>query len=417
MKYDYTVKDRFLRYVQIDTQSDPESNTHPTTEKQKELGKLLVKELKELGIDNAHMDEYGYVYAHLDDNTGKEGVPRIFFAAHIDTAPDASGTGVKPIVHENYQGGKIVLPDDPSVVIDPEEFEPLKEKKGHDIITASGKTLLGADDKAGVAAIMDAITYLVKNPDVKHGRIGILFTPDEEVGRGTEKIDLDKLQSDFGYTLDSGDLGHFEYENFSADSVTIEITGVSAHPGYAKDKMENAIKIASEIISRLPKHHLAPEVTEGTQGFIHPVKLEAAMEKATVSFIIRDFDTAKLKVYEDFLHSIMENVMVDYPGSKAEFTVKKQYRNMKDHLEKHPEIIDFAVKAIENAGIKPVVGRIRGGTDGAMLSEMGMPTPNLFAGQYGIHSKKEWTSVQDMQKAVDVVLNIIKLAAGEDELS
>ena len=413
MDYNYTVKDRFLRYVQIDTQSDPESDKNPTTEKQKNLSRLLVEELKEMGIDNAYMDEYGYVYAYIDANTDKNNVPKIFFAAHIDTAPDASGTDVKPIVHKNYQGGKIVLPDDNTVVIDPEEFSALKDKKGHDIITASGKTLLGADDKAGVAAIMDAINYLVKNPDIKHGRIGILFTPDEEVGRGTEKINLEKLESDFGYTLDSGDLGHFEYENFSADAVTIDITGVSAHPGYAKGKMQNAIKIASEIISRLPKYTLTPEVTEGTQGFIHPVKIEGALEEASLLFIIRDFDTAKLKEYEDLLHSIMDNVMKDYPNSKAKFTVKKQYRNMKDHLEKHPEIIDFAVKAIEKAGIKPVVGKIRGGTDGAMLSEMGMPTPNLFAGQYGIHSKKEWTSVQDMQKAVDVVINIVTIAEQE----
>lgn len=328
----------------------------------------------------------------------------------MDTAPDASGTDVKPIVHENYQGGDIVLPDDKNVVISPNEFPPLKEKIGQDIITASGKTLLGADDKAGVAAIMDAVNFMIQHPEIKHGEINILFTPDEEVGRGVEKINLEKLNSDFGYTLDSGDLGHFEYENFSADSVSIEIKGVSAHPGYAKGKMENALKIASEIVSRLPKYHLTPEVTAGTQGFIHPVKIEGALEEASLLFIIRDFDSSKLTDYENLLESIMNDVMADYPNSTAKFTAKKQYRNMKDHLEKHPEIIDFAVEAIKKSGIEPVVGKIRGGTDGAMLSEMGMPTPNMFTGQYGIHSKKEWTTVQDMQKAVDVVINIIKIA-------
>lgn len=410
MSYDYTVKDRFLKYVQVDTQSDPESQSTPSTEKQKNLAKILYKELLDMGIKNVELDQYGYIYASIPANTDKPNVPKIFFAAHMDTAPDASGTDVKPIVHINYQGEDIVLPDDESVVISPKEFPPLKEKTGHDIITASGKTLLGADDKAGVAAIMDAMNYLLHHPEIKHGKITLLFTPDEEVGRGVEKINLDKLDSDFGYTLDSGDLGHFEYENFSADSVSIKIKGVSAHPGYAKGKMENALKIASEIVSRLPKYHLTPEVTEGTQGFIHPVKIEGALEEATLLFIIRDFDSAKLKEYENMLRSIMDDVMVDYPNSIAEFTVSKQYRNMKDHLEKHPEIIDFAIEGIKASGITPVVGRIRGGTDGAMLSEMGMPTPNMFAGQYGIHSKKEWTSVQDMQKAVDVVINIIKTA-------
>ncbi len=413
MSYNYTVKDRFLRYVQIDTQSDPESQSTPSTEKQKNLAKLLYQELLDMGIKNVELDQYGYIYASIPANTEKTNIPKIFFAAHMDTAPDASGTDVKPIVHENYQGKDIILPDDESVIISPDEFPPLKEKTGHDIITASGKTLLGADDKAGVAAIMDAMNYLISHPEIKHGKITVLFTPDEEVGRGVEKINLEKLDSDFGYTLDSGDLGHFEYENFSADSVSIKIKGVSAHPGYAKGKMENALKIASEIVSRLPKYHLTPEVTEGTQGFIHPVKIDGALEEATILFIIRDFDSSKLKEYEEMLKSITDDVLIDYPNSDVEFTVSKQYRNMKDHLEKHPEIIDFAIEGIKLSGIKPVVGRIRGGTDGAMLSEMGMPTPNMFAGQYGIHSKKEWTSVQDMQKAVDVVINIIKTAANK----
>ena len=415
MSYNYTVKERFLRYVQIDTQSDPESTSTPSTEKQKNLGRLLVEELHEIGIDNAHMDEFGYVYASIPSNTNKIAVHKMFFAAHMDTAPDASGTDVKPIVHKNYQGQDIVLPDDNDVVIKDSEFPMLKDKIGQDIITASGKTLLGADDKSGVAAIMDAANYFIQHPEVKHGDITFLFTPDEEVGRGTEKIDLEKLNADFGYTLDSGEIGHFEYENFSADSVTIDIKGVSAHPGYAKDKMENALKIAAEIVARLPKYHLTPEVTTGSQGFIHPVKIEGALEEASIVFIIRDFESENLLKHEDLLKSIMNDVMADYPNSKAEFTAKKQYRNMKDHLVKHPQIIDFAVEAIKKAGIKPHVGKIRGGTDGAMLSEMGMPTPNIFSGQYGIHSKKEWTTVQELQKAVDVLINIVKIAESKGE--
>jgi len=410
MAYKYTVKERFLRYVQIDTQSNPESDTTPSTEKQKNLGNLLVEELHQIGISNAHMDTHGYVYASIPSNSNKTNIHKMFFAAHMDTAPDASGTNVKPIVHENYQGGEIVLPDDESVIIREQEFPMLKDKIGQDIITASGKTLLGADDKSGVAAIMDAANYLIQHPEIKHGDLTFLFTPDEEIGKGTEKIDLKKLNSDFGYTLDSGEIGHFEYENFSADSVSIDIKGVSAHPGYAKGKMENALKIASEIVSRLPKYYLTPEVTTGSQGFIHPVKIEGALEEASLLFIIRDFDSSKLTEYEDLLKSIMNDVMFDYPNSKSEFKVSKQYRNMKDHLIKHPHIIDYAVEAIKASGIEPVVGKIRGGTDGAMLSEMGMPTPNMFSGQYGIHSKKEWTTVQELQKAVDVVINIVKLA-------
>lgn len=409
MSYEYTVKDRFLSYVKIDTQSNPESDTTPSTEKQKNLSRQLVEEAKAIGLTDVEMDEFGYVYATVPSNTDKK-VPTIFFCAHVDTAPDASGTDVKPILHTNYQGGSIALPDDPEIVITEEAYPNLKKKIGHDLITASGKTLLGADDKAGVAIIMDAANFLIKNPDIKHGEIRLLFTPDEEIGRGVGKVNLEKLNASFGYTLDSGELGHFEYENFSADSVSITIKGVSAHPGYAKDKMENAIKIASEIIARLPKDTLTPETTEKKQGFIHPVKIEGELENATLLFIIRDFETPRLAEYEALLEGIMNDVMKEYPNSSAEFEVKEQYRNMKDHLEKNPHVIDYAVEAIKKAGIEPVVGSIRGGTDGAMLSHMGVPTPNLFAGQQGIHSKYEWASVQDMQKAVDTVVNICKIA-------
>jgi tripeptide aminopeptidase len=409
MSYDYTVRDRFMSYVQIDTQSDPESETSPSTEKQKNLSELLVKEAKEMGLKNVELDEFGYVYATLPSNTEKK-VPNIFFCAHVDTAPDASGTDVKPILHQNYQGGSIALPDDPDIVITEEAYPNLTKKIGHDIITASGKTLLGADDKAGVAIIMDAANFLISNPQIKHGEIRLLFTPDEEIGRGVAKVDLDKLNAAFGYTLDSGELGHFEYENFSADSVSINIKGVSAHPGYAKGKMENAIKIASEIIAKLPKYNLSPETTYKKEGFIHPVKIEGELESASLLFIIRDFETDKLAEHEAILEKIMNEVMQHYPNSTAEFEVKNQYRNMKDHLEKNPHVINYAIEAIKQAGIEPEVGSIRGGTDGAMLSHMGVPTPNLFAGQQGIHSKYEWASVQDMQKAVDTVVNICKIA-------
>lgn len=409
MSYDYTVRDRFMSYVQIDTQSDPESETSPSTEKQKNLSELLVKEAREMGLKNVELDEFGYVYATLPSNTDKN-VPNIFFCAHVDTAPDASGTDVKPILHKNYQGGSIALPDDPEIVITEAAYPNLTKKIGHDIITASGKTLLGADDKAGVAIIMDAANFLINNPQIKHGEIRLLFTPDEEIGRGVAKVDLDKLNAAFGYTLDSGELGHFEYENFSADSVSINIKGVSAHPGYAKDKMENAIKIASEIIAKLPKYNLSPETTDKKEGFIHPVKIEGELESASLLFIIRDFETEKLAEHEALLEKVMKEVMQNYPNSTAEFEVKNQYRNMKDHLEKNPHVINYAVEAIKQAGIEPEVGSIRGGTDGAMLSHMGVPTPNLFAGQQGIHSKYEWASVQDMQKAVDTVVNICKIA-------
>jgi tripeptide aminopeptidase len=409
MSYEYTVRDRFLSYVQIDTQSDPESNTTPSTEKQKNLSRQLVEEAKAMGLKDVEMDEFGYVYATVPANTDKQ-VPTIFFCAHVDTAPDASGTDVKPILHKNYQGGSINLPDDPDIVITEEAYPNLKKKIGHDLITASGNTLLGADDKAGVAIIMDAAHFLMQNPQVKHGEIRLLFTPDEEVGRGVAKVDLEKLNASFGYTLDSGELGHFEYENFSADSVSIKISGVSAHPGYAKGKMENAIKIASEIIAKLPKDKLTPETTENKEGFIHPVKIEGELENASLLFIIRDFETAKLAEYETLLENIMNDVLKEYPNSTADFEVKEQYRNMKDHLEKNPQVIEYAVEAIKKAGIEPVVGSIRGGTDGAMLSHMGVPTPNLFAGQQGIHSKYEWASVQDMQKAVDTVVNICSIA-------
>jgi tripeptide aminopeptidase len=406
--YQFTAAERFLRYVQIDTQSDPQSNTHPTTEKQKDLGRILTAELQTMGITDAHMDEWGYVYATIPSNTTKQ-VPVICFCAHMDTAPDCSGTGVKPIVHKNYQGEDIVLPDDKSQVIRLSEYPYLQKKIGNDIITASGTTLLGSDDKAGVAEIMDLANFLVANPQVKHGTIKILFTPDEEVGKGTAKVDMQKLGADFGYTLDSGDAGALEDETFSADGVQVVIHGVIAHPGYAKGKMINAMKIAGEILAFLPKDRLSPESTEGKRGFIHPVRVEGIAEKCTIDFIIRDFDTAGLAKKEDYLRTSIEERLRTYPKASFEFKVTEQYRNMKEVLDVYPQVIAHAKTAIERAGLPVKMESIRGGTDGSRLSFMGLPCPNLFAGEQAIHSKHEHISIQDMNKAVETMVHLVQI--------
>ena len=408
MKYEFTVAERFLRYVQIDTQSDPTSNTSPTTEKQKDLSRLLVEELLEMGIEDAETDEFGYVYATIPSNTDKV-VPTICFCSHVDTAPDCSGTNVRPMIHENYQGGEIELPDDPDQIITPEDYPHLKKQIGNSIITTRGTTLLGADDKAGVAEIMDAANYLMTHPKVKHGKIRILFTPDEEVGKGVDNLDMKKLGADFGYTLDGGVPGTLEDETFSADGVTITIKGVSAHPGYAKGKMENAMKIAAAILDRLPKHRLTPEVTEKKQGFIHPVSMEGVLEKATLKFIIRDFTTEQLQNHEAELKAIMEDVLRMYPNSSAEFVVQEQYRNMKVILDQHPDIIANAEAAIRKLGYEPKKNPIRGGTDGSRLSFMGLPCPNIFTGMQAIHSVKEWVSIQDMEEAVQMIVHICQI--------
>ncbi len=406
MEFQHTVTERFLRYVQIDTQADPMSETTPSSEKQKNLSRLLVEELKAMGIEDAEIDEHGYVYASVPANTDKPNVPTICFCSHVDTAPDASGTGVKPIVHPNYQGQDIVLPDDTTQVIRMADYPYLKTQMGNDIITASGLTLLGSDDKSGVAEIMDAVFQLLNTPSVKHGKIRVLFTPDEEIGRGVDKVDIQKLGADFGYTLDGGPIGDIENETFSADSAKITIQGVAAHPGYAKGKMENAIKIASDIVSALPKDHLTPETTEGKQGFIHPVKIEGSLENAEVSFILRDFDDVLLAEKATILRGIMDKVMVNYPFSKAELTIKEQYRNMKVMLDKYPHVTEYAIEATKRSGLIPKLGSIRGGTDGSRLSFMGLPCPNLFAGEQAIHSRHEFVSIQDMEKSVEMIVNL-----------
>ncbi len=406
--YKFTAAERFLRYVQIDTQSDPQSDTYPTTEKQKDLGKILATELKQLGLTDAHIDEWGYVYATIPSNSSKQ-VPVICFCAHMDTAPDCSGSGVKPLVHTDYQGQDIILPDDPSQVLRMSEYPYLKTQLGNDIITASGTTLLGSDDKAGVAEIMDLVSFLMSHKQVKHGAIKILFTPDEEVGKGTAKVDLKKLGADFGYTLDGGEAGSLEDETFSADGVQVIIHGVIAHPGYAKDKMINAMKIAGEILAALPKDRLSPESTDGKRGFIHPVRLEGIAEKCTIEFIIRDFETDGLKKKEDYLRTQIEERMRTYPKASFEFNVTEQYRNMKEILDQHPQVVEFAKEAIQRAGLTLKMESIRGGTDGSRLSFMGLPSPNLFAGEQAIHSKLEFISVQDMNKAVETMVNLVQV--------
>lgn len=406
--YQFTAAERFVRYVQIDTQSDPQSNTFPTTPKQKNLSELLVKELKQIGVTDAHMDEWGYVYAIIPSNTNKK-VPVLCFCAHVDTAPDCSGTDVKPIVHKNYTGEDIVLPDDTTQVLRMSEYAHLQHKIGHDIITASGKTLLGADDKAGVAEIMDLAHYLLSHPEVKHGEIKILFTPDEEVGKGTAKVDMQKLGADYGYTLDGGEVGSLEDETFSADGVELIIHGVSAHPGYAKGKMINAMKIAGHILDALPKDRLSPESTEGKRGFIHPVRIEGIEEKCTIEFIIRDFETPGLKKKEDFLRTLIEETLRIYPNASFDFIVTEQYRNMKEVLDLHPHVIEYAKEAISRAGLECKMESIRGGTDGSRLSFMGLPCPNLFAGEQAIHSKLEHISIQDMNKAVETLVHLVQV--------
>ena len=404
-KYKFTAAERFMRYVQIDTQSDPLSSTNPSTEKQKDLSRILVKELKAMGIDDAEMDEWGYVYATIPATTAKK-VPVICFCAHVDTAPDASGTGVKPLLHRNYQGQDIVLPDDSSQVITKKDFPYLEKLTGHDIITASGTTLLGSDDKAGVAEIMDVARFLMSHPKVAHGAIRILFTPDEEIGRGTEKVDLKKLAADFGYTLDGGEAGSLEDETFSADGVQVVINGVITHPGYAKDKMVNALKIGGEILAALPKDRLSPESTEGRRGFIHPTRFEGIAEKCSIEFIIRDFETQGLQKKEDYLRTQIEELIRVYPKTSFEFVVKEQYRNMKEVLDLHPQVVEYAKEAISRAGLTVKMESIRGGTDGSRLSFMGLPCPNLFAGEQAIHSKLEFISVQDMNKAVETMVHL-----------
>lgn len=407
--YSSTVEERFFKYAKIDTTADPNSTSFPSSEIQKDLARELVEELKELGVKDAEMDEWGYVFGTIPNNTSNPDLPTICFCSHMDTAPDVTGKNVKPIVHRNYDGNPIILPDDASQVITTEQHPYLKKKIGDDLITASGNTLLGADDKAGIAIIMDLVHHLSQNPDIPHPTIRVLFTPDEEVGRGVDHLDMEKLNADFGYTLDGGVLGSLEDESFSADGVTITINGVSAHPGYAKGTMIHSVKVAAEIIERLPKDSWSPETTEHREGFVHPTSFNGGLEQTTIGFIIRDHITAKLAEYEERLEGIVKSVVDQYEGVTYEFEVQEQYRNMKEILKEVPFVSDYAISAMEKAGVEPLPAIIRGGTDGSRLSFMGLPCPNIFTGEMAIHSRHEYVSVQDMEKAVATLTELVQI--------
>jgi tripeptide aminopeptidase len=413
----FGVAERLMRYVQIDTQSDPNSLSFPSTEKQKDLSTLLLQELLAIGLVDATMDTNGYVMATIPSTIEQEKLdalklPVICFCAHVDTAPDCSGTNVKPILHKQYNGTPIVLPDDPTQIITVEKYPYLKNFIGKEIITASGKTLLGADDKAGVAIIVSLAAYLMQNPSIPHGPIKILFTPDEEVGKGADFIDFKKLNADFGYTLDGGALGCFEMESFSADYLVLTIDGVMAHPGSAKGVMQNAIKIAADIVAALPRDQWCPEHTEGKAGFVHPTNIQGGAEQVQIEFLIRDFDTANLAIYEQRILDIAESVIRENPNynqSSVKIEVKQQYRNMKEVIDQYPQMVELALNAYQKAGIKPVIEPIRGGTDGSRMSFMGLPTANIFTGMQAIHSKHEWVGVADMQQAVQVLAYMVEI--------
>ena len=410
--YSFTAAERFLRYVQIDTQSDPHATSFPSNTKQLDLSRLLAQELQAMGVADAAMDEWGYVMATIPATSPKN-FPVICFCAHVDTAPDCPGANVKPIVHRNYQGQDLILPDDPSQVIRMSDYPYLAEKLGEDIITASGTTLLGADDKAGVAIIMDFANFLIASPSIEHGPVRLLFTPDEEVGRGTEKLDLKKLGADFGFTLDGGDLGSLEDETFSANAVRITFHGIIAHPGMAKGKLVNALKLASSFLESLPKDTLSPETTAGREGFVHPTEVKGIADQCVVEFLIRDFQTAELGSKQQLLKELAQQVCDAHPGTRFSMEVKEQYRNMKEILDRHPHVVELARKAMEITGIKVKTECVRGGTDGSRLSFMGLPCPNIFAGEQAVHSRHEFVCVQDMQKSVETLVHLVTIAAAQ----
>jgi tripeptide aminopeptidase len=408
-RYESSCVERFLRYVRIDTQSDESSESYPSTAKQLDLLRLLVDELRELGLDDATMDEHGYVFATIPATTSKTGVPTIGFIAHVDTSPDMSGKDVQPIVHRSYDGGDIRLPKGPDVVIPANENRFLAEQVGHDIITASGDTLLGADNKAGVAEIVGAAEYLTKHPEIPHGPIRVGFTPDEEIGQGTKYFDVERFGAFCAYTMDGSALGELQTETFSADSMHVTFHGHNTHPGFAKDKMINAIKIAADFIGRLPRDTCSPETTEAMEGFVHPHQVDAGNEKTTVKLLVRDFNTSGLEDKERMLERLAHETVADWPGARVELEVIESYRNMREVLDRHPEIVANAAEAIGRAGVEVRAEPIRGGTDGSRLSFMGLPTPNIFAGEHNFHSRYEWVSTRDMHKAVEVIVELAKI--------
>ncbi|HMF98160.1 MAG TPA: peptidase T [Vicinamibacterales bacterium] len=404
-----TVLDRFLRYVRYDTQSDEQSTTYPSTDKQLLLLRDLVDELRALGLDDAAIDDHGYVMATIPATTRKRDVPTIGFIAHVDTSPEMPGAGVKPIVHRAYDGRDLVLPDDPSVVLRVADVPLLAEQIGNDIVTASGTTLLGADNKAGVAEIVAAAAHLIAHPEIAHGAIRVAFTPDEEIGRGTQHFDVARFGAACAYTMDGGRRGEIQVESFSADAITVTFHGFNTHPGYAKGRMVNAIKAAAAFIDRLPKDALSPETTDGYEGFLHPYVVHAGVERTSVRLLVRDFVTARLHEKESFVERLAHDAAAAHPGVHVETAVEESYRNMREVLDRHPEIADYARDAIRRAGLEPHAHPIRGGTDGSRLSFMGLPTPNLFAGEQNFHSRLEWVSVQDMEKAVEVIVHLAQI--------
>ena len=412
MKYP-SLLDRFKQYVQIDTQSDASSPTVPSTAKQKNLGELLVQQLLEMGVEDAHMDDKGYVYATVPASAGAEDKPAVCFCAHMDTSPEYSGAGVVPTLHEDYDGGEIHLPKG-GIVLTPKQFGPLKEMKGHTIITSDGSTLLGADNKAGVAEIMTAAELLMKS-DRPHAAMKILFTPDEEIGRGADHVDLEKLGADFGYTMDGATKGSLEDETFSADGATIVFRGANTHPGYAHKKMGNALKAAGVFLGSLPRSEWAPESTKGEAGFVHPYEISGGVEEVRITMILRSFDTEDLEPYAALLNTLAKQASKAVKRTSYEVIISEQYRNMKEVLDKHPHVVEFAEKAIVAAGLPLRKSKIRGGTDGSKLSFMGLPCPNIFAGEHAFHSPYEFVSLQDMESATDVIVNLLEIVAVESE--
>jgi tripeptide aminopeptidase len=406
-----TVLDRFLRYVRYDTRSDERSTTYPSTARQLDLLRDLASELRALGLADAAVDAFGYTTATIPATVDDPRIPTIGFIAHVDTSPEISGENVRPIVHRAYDGRDLVLPDDPSAVLRLADNPALAEQMGHDIVTASGTTLLGADNKAGVAEIVTAAAYLIAHPDIRHGAIRIAFTPDEEVGRGTAHFDVAAFGAAYAYTMDGGDRGEVESESFSADAMTIAFVGFNTHPGYAKGRMVNTIKVAADFINRLPPDRLSPETTADHEGFVHPYVVQASVERTSVRLLIRDFETAALAEKEAHLEALAREAASRFPGARLEVSVEESYRNMKEILRQCPEVVEYACEAVREAGLEVRSRAIRGGTDGSRLSFMGLPTPNIFAGEHNFHSRLEWVSVQDMEKAVEVIVNLARIWA------
>jgi tripeptide aminopeptidase len=409
VKYPTSCVERFLEYVKIDTQSCEDSESFPSTLCQLDLLRRLKDELLALGLEDVTMDEHGYVFATIPPTSAKSSVPVIGFLAHVDTSPEMSGAGVKAIIHQNFDGTDLEFPDDPDAVISFEDNPHLAEQMGNDIITASGTTLLGADNKAGVAEIMGATEYLLAHPEIEHGPVRIGFTPDEEVGCGTKFFDVERFGALCAYTMDGETLGELQVETFSADAITVTFHGLNTHPGFAHGKMINSIKVAAEFISRLPKDGLSPETTAGYEGFVHPYVIDAGVEQTSVKLLVRDFVTSGLKILEQTVERIAREAVVAYPGSRVEFEVEESYRNMKEVLDNYPEVVENAMAAYRRSGLNPVVEPIRGGTDGSRLSFMGLPTPNIFAGEHNFHSRFEWISSSDMHKAVEVIIELCRV--------